>query len=159
MDLLTQGRYGAVNRDTVLILSASMPFLYANNFLWTIHFSKGRLRMIFVIFFFTFLVNISGNLILIPLFGGRGAALAYLVAIFCQFILFGAKTRLAGLAEYAVILLCPAMAFLSGYLGMQAFAATWLKLILSLFIFLSALAVVRLIRRKDLAVLRRITGL
>ena len=41
IDLITNGKYGMVNRYTILILSLSMPFIYINNFLWTINFSKG----------------------------------------------------------------------------------------------------------------------
>ena len=71
IDFITHGKYGAVNRYTILILSACMPFLYVNNFLWTINFAKGHLKMIFYIFFITFLVNVIGDIILIPFFRAK----------------------------------------------------------------------------------------
>ena len=96
IDFITHGKYGRVNRNTILILSASMPFIYANNFLWTINFARGALKMIFYIFFITCLINIISDLALIPLFGAEGAATGYLIAIFIQFVLFKIKTRLPG---------------------------------------------------------------
>ena len=73
-----------------------MPFIYANNFLWSINFSQRRLKMIFYIFFIPFLINLSGNIILIPFFSGEGAAFAYLWQLL-QFILFWVKTDLSQL--------------------------------------------------------------
>ena len=54
IDFITHGKYGAVNRYTILILSACMPFIYANNFLWTINFAKSELKKIFYIFLLLF---------------------------------------------------------------------------------------------------------
>ena len=87
-DPLTGNKYGAVNADVVLILSLSVPFLYINNFLWSIAFAKGRTKLIFRIFSVTFGVNLAADLLLIPLLGNTGAAIGYLMAIVVQSILF-----------------------------------------------------------------------
>src|SRR5450432_3355213 len=43
IDFITHGKYGTVNKYTILILSIAMPFIYINNLLWTITFTKGYL--------------------------------------------------------------------------------------------------------------------
>jgi O-antigen/teichoic acid export membrane protein len=68
IDLITNGKYGAVNIQTILILSASTPFLYMNNFLWTINFAQGKLKMIFWIITITFLINVMSAVLLVPCF-------------------------------------------------------------------------------------------
>ncbi|MGH2564861.1 MAG: lipopolysaccharide biosynthesis protein, partial [Ginsengibacter sp.] len=160
IDFITHGKYGMVNSYTILILSACMPFLYINNFLWTFHFVKGRLKMIFYIFFITFLVNIIGDIILIPFFGGEGAAVAYLSAIIIQFILFWQKTVFPEITKNAAkLLICPVTAFASGALSIFLFSNLWLIAIFSLFFFFSCLILMRIVRLQDLTILRRVTGI
>lgn len=108
IDLLTSNKYGAVNRNTILLLSASMPFLYFNNFLWIINFAKGRLKMIFYVFLVSFIFNLVGDIVLIPFFNAEGAAFAYLLAIIVQSVIYLHQTKLEGLKQnnYAVVLMC-----------------------------------------------------
>jgi O-antigen/teichoic acid export membrane protein len=156
IDFITQGKYGAANRYTILVLSACMPFIYVNNFLWSIHFSQSRFKMIFYIFFITFLVNVTGDIILIPLFAGEGAAFAYLGAILLQFIMFRVKSDFILLKQNIVFVICPTIAFVSGYLSFHTFDNTWWQLISALLIFFLLLIFSRLIRRHDWSILRRI---
>ena len=97
---ISDGKYGEVNSLTLFILSLSMPLMYYNNFLWSMHFARGRTKFIFLVFAFTFLLNITGNLILIPSWGNPGAALSYLIAILFQTILYHANEPKAGLANW-----------------------------------------------------------
>ena len=157
IDFITHGKYGSVNRYTILILSCSMPFIYANNFLWSINFAQSRLKMIFQVFFITFLVNITGNLILIPLFGGEGAAVAYLLAIVAQFILFWIKTNVRELEKYKFIFLTPVAAITGAASALFIFEQTWLVLIMSLCFFFLLLFFMKLLAKKDWPVLKRIT--
>ncbi len=159
IDFITEGKYGTINRSTILILSLCMPFIYANNFFWSINFSQRRLRMIFYIFFITFLVNILCNIFMIPLFGGVGAAFAYLIAVLIQFILFRIKTDDIGNKENIVFILCPIIAFVSGYLSFYIFDHTWLILFSALFFFFLLLIFSRLLRKSDWLILRRIAQL
>ncbi len=87
-DAITGNKYGAVNSYTIFILSFCTPFLYLNNILWTIAFAKGRLKNIFRVILFTCCVNIAADCLLIPLFGNEGAAIACLVALLSQTILY-----------------------------------------------------------------------
>src|SRR5471030_2638662 len=91
IDTITAGKYGAVNVTTIFILSLCMPLLYLNNFLWTIYFAQGRLRMILVSFILTFFVNVVGDIILIPFFKNEGAAFAFLAACLAQTIYYVKK--------------------------------------------------------------------
>jgi O-antigen/teichoic acid export membrane protein len=84
VDGLTNGKYGAVNALPVFYLAATLPVLYLNNFLWSIHFSNGRFRFIFYSFALCFTVNLLSNLVLIPLLQTSGAALSYLISLTAQ---------------------------------------------------------------------------
>lgn len=160
IDQLTQGRYGAVNSLTILLLSASMPLLYYNNFLWTVNFAKGRLKMIFYVFFISFLFNLAGDIILIPFFNAEGAAVGYLIAIAAQSVIYLSQTPLKGLKQKSYpVLLCPAAALLSGFLATMLFTPAWLILLSSLCFFLILLYFTRQISVTDLLVLKRIAGI
>jgi O-antigen/teichoic acid export membrane protein len=156
---LTDGKYGFVNRHTILILSACLPFLYFNNLLWTINFAKGRLKMIFYIFAVIFLVNISADVLLIPVWKGEGAALAFLLAIACQSVLYCIYTRPRSLLKNSYSLfLCPTAAFLGGFLATRIFERI-LPVLLCSFLFYFLMLVLSLqIRRSDWPVFKRVTG-
>ena len=53
--------------------------------------------MIFWIVTFTFLINVVFDLVLIPFFSAKGAAVAYSIAIIVQSILYLRKTKLEGI--------------------------------------------------------------
>ena len=160
IDLITQNKYGAVNRQTILLLSASTPFLYFNNFLWTINFAKGRLKMIFYVFFTSFLFNLVGDIVLIPFFGAEGAAIAYLIAIIVQSILYLKQTKLDGLKTNSYcVLLCPAIAIISGILSTLLFDPSWMILLSALILYFFFLYLTRQIRSSDWLVFKRISGL
>ncbi len=160
IDLITAGKYGAVNHYSILILSASMPFLYLNNFLWTVNFAKGRLKMIFYNFAFTFCINIIADIILIPLYKAEGAAAGYLLAIIGQSIFYLYQTKLAGLGKSSFsVLLCPAAAIAGGLAASRLFNNVWAILFTAVPIFIFLLILTKQLRRNDLQVLRRVTGL
>ena len=159
IDGITQNKYGAVNQQTILLLSASMPFLYFNNFLWTVNFAKGRLKMIFYVFFISFLFNLAGDIILIPFFKAEGAAVAYLVAIIAQSVIYLKQTKLEGLRKNSfALLLCPALAILSGILATLLFNSVWIIFFSSLFFYTLFLYFTKQIQVSDWLVFRRITG-
>jgi O-antigen/teichoic acid export membrane protein len=157
IDFITHGKYGAVNKYTILILSATMPFLYANNLLWTIAFTKGFLKRIFTIFLITFLINVIGDIILIPFYHGEGAAMAYLIAIAVQFILFWIKTDITILkkARYSIFL-CPFLSFTSWASGISLFKNTWSVALMSVFFFLILLILTRQILLTDRQIFKRL---
>lgn len=159
IDFITQGKYGLVNRYTILILSVCMPFLYFNNFLWTINFAKGFLKMIFYFIFISFVINVIGDIILIPPFGGEGAAASYLIAMVVQFILFWIKTDLPVLKENKLLFLPPIAALAIGILTNFTFGNTWLILISSLLFYFLILFFGKVLCQNDWLIFRRITGI
>ncbi len=160
VDWITNGKYGAVNRVTVFILAVSMPLLYFNNFLWTIQFARGALKTTFYIFLFTFLVNIIADIILIPFFKGEGAAIAYLLAIFFQSLLFLQKTQISNLpVNWLSSLLIPVSALLSSVLASLFLSQWWLVLPVSIFFFAISLLITSSTRHTDRAVFKRVTGI
>jgi len=115
VDWFTHGKYGTVNSTVILVLSACMPFMYFNNFLWSIGFAQGKLRLIFRVFAVTFLVNVIGDVVLIPLLGNVGAAIAYLAAMLVQGVLYALSIeRSFALKQGINLLICGACALISG---------------------------------------------
>jgi len=97
IDAITAGKYGAVNIKTIFILSLFLPLLYLNNFFWTIYFAQGRLKMILRSFVITIMVNVAGDILLIPFFKNEGAAIAYLAACAVQTIFYVKQSAAAEL--------------------------------------------------------------
>ncbi len=159
IDGVTENKYGAVNQQTILLLSVSMPFLYFNNFLWTVNFAKGRLKMIFYVFLISFLFNLAGDIILIPFFKAEGAAVAYLIAIIAQSVIYLKQTKLEGLRKNSyALLLCPALAILSGILATMLFNSVWIIFLSALFFYALFLYFTKQIQVNDWLVFKRITG-
>jgi O-antigen/teichoic acid export membrane protein len=132
-----------------------MPFLYANNLLWTIAFAKGYLKKIFYIFLITFLINVIGDVILIPLYHGEGAALAYLIAISIQFILFWIQTDVTKLKKSGYsIFLCPLLAFTSWTVVILLFQNIYAIALMSVFFFFILLILTRQLLFSDRQILK-----
>ncbi|HXO77541.1 MAG TPA: polysaccharide biosynthesis C-terminal domain-containing protein, partial [Puia sp.] len=96
VDGLTLGKYGQAGALPFLLLSCSIPFQYLINVYWTAEFATNRLGRIFSITAITAVVVLAGDFLLIPYFGGTGAAMTWLVAMVVQFLLFSRKPLLAG---------------------------------------------------------------
>jgi O-antigen/teichoic acid export membrane protein len=129
IDGITSGKYGAINVNTIFILSLCMPFLYINNFLWTIFFAQGRLKTILVSFVITLLVNVGFDIILIPIFKNEGAAFAFLLACVVQTIFYLKKNNVANLIRLWVpLIVCITDALISGFAARFLFTNCWLAL-------------------------------
>jgi len=157
IDAITSGKYGSINVKTIFILSLCMPFLYINNFLWTVFFAQGRLKAILVSFIITLLVNVSFDIILIPIFKNEGAAFAFLLACVVQTIYYLKKNTVAGLTPtWLPLILCTAIALISGFAAKMLFTNWWLALpaaVVFYIIMLFGSAQLKLSDRRSLAVL------
>jgi O-antigen/teichoic acid export membrane protein len=160
IDYITANKYGSVNRITILLLSACLPLIFANNFLWTVNFARGKLKMIFYTFLLTFLVNVLLDSLLIPGFGGMGAAVGYFVAMFTQFIGFRLRTPLHNSRsnDYAIFII-PLAALCSGIAAVALFPGTIATLTTSLVFFLILLLISGLVTKMDWQIVKRVTGL
>jgi O-antigen/teichoic acid export membrane protein len=147
--------YGAVNSNTILLLGASIPFLYLNNLLWTILFVQGKLRAIFYIMLVTFAVNLIANLLLIPLYGGIGAATAWLVAMALQSILLLHRANIKRLSLQALwLLLCMLCAAGAGYGAVYFLGNTLAALPVALLLHLLLVLLAGALRLNDMQLLR-----
>jgi O-antigen/teichoic acid export membrane protein len=150
IDGITSGKYGLINVKTIFILTLCMPFLYLNNFLWTIYFAQGRLKMILSSFIITLLVNVIGDIILIPFFENEGAAFAFLVSCVVQVIYYLKKNDVAGLNQlWQPLVLCILCALLSGFAVKMLFVNVWLALPVAIIFYLLFLLIAKQIKLSD----------
>jgi len=157
IDGLTSDKYGAINIKTIFILSLCMPLLYLNNFLWTMYFAQGRLKMILTSFTITFLVNVIGDIVLIPFFKNEGAAFAFLAACIVQSIYYIKQNEINGLAKtWYPLIVCTLCALVSGFIARMLFPASWFVLpsaIVFYIILIFATRQASLSDRKDFSIL------
>lgn len=150
IDWLTAGKYGAVNRYTIFILSLCLPLLYLNNFLWTIYFAQGRLKMILHAFIITLVVNVLGDVVLIPLYKNEGAAIAFLLAGIAQTVFFLQKNKIPQLKmvwqPMVVAVLC---AISAGFAAKVLLGDTWLLLPAAIVFYGLLLFITRQVRLND----------
>jgi O-antigen/teichoic acid export membrane protein len=122
VDYISDGKYGNVNSNTIFLLSLSMPFIYFSNFMWTIQFAKGNMKTIFTIIAFSFVINLLGCSILIPIYKNEGAAAAYFITVLSQVILYLRKrTIILPNIKIYLLLFWPVTAILSGYFAFFCF--------------------------------------
>ncbi|GAA3994099.1 oligosaccharide flippase family protein [Mucilaginibacter dorajii] len=150
VDLVTHGKYGAVNTNVIFILSLCLPFLYLNNFLWTIFFVQNQLKMIFRSFVITFTVNVVGDIVLIPFFKNEGAAISFLAACLVQATFYISKNNLEALkGSMLTLFICTACALVSGFLTKFLFQNTWIAAISSVILYFAFLLITAQIKRSD----------
>lgn len=159
IDWLTAGKYGSVNRVTIALLSGCIPFLYLNNFLWTMHFAQGRLAMIFRVFAICVIVNIAGNAIAIPWLKAEGAAAVYLLTMALQSFLFLRQTtdhriRSAGYA----CLLCPPLALGAVYAAMWVSPVPVIAVITGVLVLVLLLWIGKLFSVQDIRTIKKLVS-
>ena len=134
-----------------------MPFLYFNNFLWTISFAKGRLKSIFNIFLICFIINLIATVALIPFLNAEGAAAAYLLAIIVQSLLFFKLCRFSIYSKVVTaMLLSVALAAGSGILASYLFNNPLLILAAAIMFYCSGLIVTRQISAVQLRQIKQL---
>jgi O-antigen/teichoic acid export membrane protein len=156
VDNIAHGRYGAVNTTTIFILSLCLPLMYLNNFLWTIFFAQNRLKMIFHSFLITFVVNVVGDLILIPFYRNEGAALAFLLACLVQAIFYLANDKSGLKGSFYTLAIAMACAFFSGLAAKFLFQNTWLAATIAVAFYGLSLLITTQLKRDDRAGLIRL---
>jgi len=88
IDFFTANRYGAVNRFSFWMLAPCVPMLCMVNYLWTLGFVQGQLRLIMFVTIGVSLLNVALNMVFIPFYGGPGAAAAFLLSTVVQLVLY-----------------------------------------------------------------------
>ncbi len=155
IDLITDGKYGAVNSETIFLLSLSMPFLYLTNYLWTIQFTRGNLKLIFLIMTAALLTNITCCSILVPLFKNEGAAIACLATVLIQLTLYIRKKTLEiSLIQWYFLLCWPLTALFCGIIAKRYQKLPALSILLASGIYSAVVIISRQVRKKDWKILQ-----
>ncbi len=150
IDKLTMGKYGQANELVIFILSLCIPLLYLTNFLWTINFAKGKLKMILIGFLITLVINIIVDTILIPLYKNEGAALGYLLGYIAQTLYFMVKTDTKGLNKaWYVLPICIIIACIAIYSAKVLPLNLWAKLSCAIVCYIIGLIISLQIRWRD----------
>jgi O-antigen/teichoic acid export membrane protein len=150
IDHITDGKYGVVNVYTIFILTLCIPLQYLTNFLWTINFAKGRLRMIFHAFVITLVINVIGDLILIPIFKNEGAAFAYLAGYIGQTAFYIYKNNVPELNKVLYpCVICTACACVSFWGSKALFANVWMAVVASVLMYVGLVLVTRQLKFRD----------
>lgn len=132
VDSITHGKYGAVNQHTIFFLSLCLPFFYLENFLWTIAFAQGRLKMILHAFIITLAVNVLGDVLLIPLYQNEGAAIAFLLACLAQVVFYLGENNMVELRTvWQPFALCTICALGAGFAGRWVAGDSWVVILVS----------------------------
>lgn len=150
MDHLTAGKYGLVNQQTILILSLSTPLVYLNNFLWTMYFAQGRLKLILHSFILAVCINVGLDLLLIPLYKNEGAAFAVLASLIGQCIFYISKNELKQLNKaFLSCLFCTLTALLVLFIVRLWLNNVFILLGISIMLFALLLLITKQVRLKN----------
>ncbi|MCO4293678.1 oligosaccharide flippase family protein [Solitalea sp. MAHUQ-68] len=88
VDYFTNGKYGAVNQNTIEILCIAVPFYTLIGMQWNILIALKKSKIILWITVFTSIFNIAANIILIKHYSGYGASIANLISNIFQLMLY-----------------------------------------------------------------------
>jgi O-antigen/teichoic acid export membrane protein len=128
VDFITHHKYGQVNALTFLILSCCLPFQYLVNIFWSAEFAGNRLALILKITAITGLIVVTGDVLLIPAYGGQGAALAYLAGMIVQYFLYNRASLLTSRKAWGKdMLIAVVIAAVSGGLSVWLTDAVFLR--------------------------------
>lgn len=151
IDSLTGNKYGAVNQSTFLILSCCIPFQYISNILWSAHFAQNRLKLILRITLITFCVILAGDLLFIPLYNVKGAALVYLAATIIEYLNYMRSSALSKIKEtWQSLLICFITAAGCGFAAFYLFDNVLYRLAFAIPLFSLLLLATRQLRINDI---------
>ncbi len=156
MDMLTQNKYGSVNKTTFLLLSCCIPLQYLVNLFWTIHFSQNHLSLILKVTAVTCMVIVVGDLFMIPLFNAKGAALTYLTAMAVEYVVYARCSSFINTRDkWMPLIICVLIAFISGLIVDNINTPVIPKLLISSVIYGVLIVTGGQIKRTDIVLIKR----
>jgi O-antigen/teichoic acid export membrane protein len=157
IDLLTGGKYGSVNQTTFLILSFCIPFQYITNVIWSAHFTKDRMKTILKITAVTFCMVLAGDLLFIPMYGSRGAALVFLAAMIAEYVNYMCSSELSKIKEtWLSLVICLLAAVVSGFTATNFIENTGGRLVAAVSLFLLLVLATRQWQLSDIQFVRQL---
>ena len=159
IDTITDYKYGEVNVSTFFILSCCVPFLYMNNLLWSVHFAQNKLGLIFRITLFSFVIIVAGNLFAIPLYGAKGAAIVYLLAIVVEYLNYLRTSFLISIRDtYLSPFLCLVIGIVSGLTGFYLAETPVARLLIAVPLYCFLLLATKQLRKSDIRYVADLAG-
>ncbi len=152
---ITQGKYGQSNQESFFILSLCIPFQFAINLMWTICFSAKEYIQIRNLTIITAITNIILNLVLIPVAGANGAAIAFLISTIVQatgfYILVKKTTITISLKSFFILMLIAGSCY---YFSILLTNNLLLRVIISLFGYITLSILFKVIKTENLKALK-----
>jgi O-antigen/teichoic acid export membrane protein len=152
---ITHGKYGASNSIQFFVLSLCIPLHFFINFLWTLSFAGKKYRQVSTITIISAVSNVALNLMLIPMYGGKGAAIAFLLTCIIQatgyYKLVSKEIIIFPIRNLFILFLIGATVF---YLSGIMCSIVLVRLIVALGLYVSASIVFRQINARQFASLR-----
>lgn len=153
---VTHGKYGDSNALIFGIISLSLPFHFLINLLWSLCFSAKKYVQITKIAIVIAIVNLSLNLILIPIWGGVGAAISYLLSIVIQSIVY---FRLVGrtLVPFSpsAIILLPIAGILCYLLGMYISNSPFVQVVIAVVPYIVISILAKQVQKSDIEIVKQ----
>jgi O-antigen/teichoic acid export membrane protein len=134
---ITHGKYGSSNSVVFFILSLCLPFQFIINMFWTICYAEKKYREISTVNIITAISNIALNLVLIPIYGGQGAAIAFVSAILIQTAAYYYYVQKSAMSFSFIPLVILIIIAISSY-GLSSYITVniWLRVIIALPLYL-----------------------
>jgi O-antigen/teichoic acid export membrane protein len=155
LDFISKGKYGSTNATEFMLLSICIPLQFAINLLWTLSFSSRRYKQTSFITIISAVSNLLLTFILIPLFGGIGAAISFCLTTCIQlggyFILTRKHVVSLSLGSPIIFLAIASIAFLTGMLLTNIIL---LRLLIAISIYITAAILSKIINKNHLQTVR-----
>lgn len=155
IDLITNDKYGSVNKINFLLLTLCLPFQYMNNLFWTVEFAQNRLKRIFKITTVTCIIIVGGDLFMIPVLDARGAAIIYLLATITEYLIYLRFSIIGRIKEsWQSVFFCTGILLLSSFVVQYITDIIIMQLLFSVIIYFLLLFVTRQIKKYDLEMIK-----
>lgn len=155
LDWAYQGKYGSSNATEFLLLTICIPFQFTINLLWTLTFASKNYAKVTKITIVTAVTNLLLNLLLIPFYGGLGAAVAYLITNLVQmsgyYIVVKGRIMAFPLKPLVLFLLMGSIAY-----GISVFLTDnpAIQLVASLGLYMSMAIITKQVKKEQLGTLK-----
>lgn len=159
VDMLMKGKYGYSNQWEFLILSLCLPLHFFINLLWTLCFASKKYKEVLKASIIAAVSNLLLNLIFIPLWGGLGAAIAFLITGVIQVSIYYLLVR-RHIMNFSVttILILVGIGSISFYAAKLLTTVTAVQLVIAIVLFILLCLVSKQLNKKHISTLKMYLG-
>lgn len=152
IDALTDGKFGAINQGVIMALAVSVPFAAGTGMMWNLAIALKRTKMIMATSCFSSVLNIGLNIVLIPRFGGIGAAVSTIIPMIIQYFVYLYFLR-SSLFVFSALtgLICTVISSILAFLTAVRVVSWWpLQVFVGLVVFVVMAYLSGAVRKQDL---------